>query len=46
MFGVVGRLKRFSKIAGLRIAHDAIEQALARSGLDVVVKFVIHDGAP
>ncbi|MFC6445733.1 AMP-binding protein [Shinella zoogloeoides] len=37
LYRVVGRLKRFSKIAGLRIAHDAVEQALARSGLDVVV---------
>jgi acyl-CoA synthetase (AMP-forming)/AMP-acid ligase II len=36
-FRIVGRLKRFSKIAGLRIAHDAIEQAFARDGLDVVV---------
>ncbi|MCQ4630241.1 AMP-binding protein [Shinella sp. CPCC 100929] len=37
VFRIVGRLKRLSKIAGLRIAHDAIEQALARDGLDVVV---------
>lgn len=36
-FRIVGRLKRFSKIAGLRVAHDAIEQAFARDGLDVVV---------
>ncbi|UDF32212.1 UNVERIFIED_ORG: AMP-binding protein (plasmid) [Roseateles sp. XES5] len=36
-FRIVGRLKRFSKIAGLRIAHDAVEQALAREGLDVAV---------
>ena len=37
LYRIVGRLKRFSKIAGLRIAHDAVEQALARKGLDVVV---------
>lgn len=37
LYRIVGRLKRFSKIAGLRIAHDAVEQALAREGLDVVV---------
>lgn len=36
-FRVVGRLKRISKIAGLRIAHDVIEQALAKDGLHVVV---------
>jgi acyl-CoA synthetase (AMP-forming)/AMP-acid ligase II len=36
-FRIVGRLKRFSKIAGLRIAHDAIEQVLAKGGLDAVV---------
>lgn len=37
MYRIVGRLKRFSKIAGLRIAHDAIEQTLERDGLDVAV---------
>lgn len=37
LYRVVGRLKRISKIAGLRIAHDAIELSLARDGLDVVV---------
>jgi acyl-CoA synthetase (AMP-forming)/AMP-acid ligase II len=37
LYRIVGRLKRFSKIAGLRIAHDAIEQALARNGPEVVV---------
>lgn len=36
-FRIVGRLKRFSKIAGVRIAHDAVEQALARDGLEAVV---------
>ena len=29
LFRIVGRLKRFSKIAGLRIAHDAVEAALS-----------------
>jgi acyl-coenzyme A synthetase/AMP-(fatty) acid ligase len=37
MFRIVGRLKRLSKITGLRIAHDAVEQALTRHGLDVAV---------
>ena len=37
VFRIVGRLSRFSKIAGLRIAHDAIEQAFARGGLEVAV---------
>lgn len=37
LYRVVGRLSRFSKIAGLRIAHDAIEQTLTRDGLDVAV---------
>lgn len=36
-YRIVGRLSRFSKIAGLRIAHDAIEQALARDGLEVAI---------
>ena len=36
-YRIVGRLKRISKIAGLRIAHDAIEQALARAGVEAVV---------
>ncbi|WP_457582779.1 AMP-binding protein [Ensifer canadensis] len=33
LFRIVGRMKRMSKIAGLRIAHDALEQALERRGL-------------
>ena len=37
LYRIVGRLNRFSKIAGLRIAHDAIEQALARIGIEAVV---------
>lgn len=36
-YRIVGRLNRFSKIAGLRIAHDALEQALAREGLEVAI---------
>lgn len=38
LFRIVGRLNRISKIAGVRIAHDALEQALAREGIDAVVK--------
>lgn len=33
LFRVVGRMKRMSKIAGLRIGHDALEQALEQRGL-------------
>ncbi|MEM1139822.1 MAG: AMP-binding protein, partial [Pseudomonadota bacterium] len=36
-FKVVGRLKRISKISGLRISHDALEQALAREGIEAIV---------
>ncbi|MEZ2131301.1 MULTISPECIES: AMP-binding protein [unclassified Sinorhizobium] len=37
LFRIVGRLSRISKIAGLRIAHDALEQALGREGIEAVV---------
>jgi acyl-CoA synthetase (AMP-forming)/AMP-acid ligase II len=37
LFRIVGRLNRLSKIAGLRIAHDALEQALATRGVDAAV---------
>lgn len=33
LFRIVGRMKRMSKIAGLRIGHDALEQALERRGI-------------
>ncbi|MGF6172170.1 acyl carrier protein [Ensifer sp. 4252] len=33
LFRIVGRMKRMSKIAGLRIGHDALEQVLERRGL-------------
>lgn len=33
LFRIVGRMKRMSKIAGLRIGHDALEQALEQHGL-------------
>ena len=36
-YRIVGRLSRMSKIAGLRIGHDAMEQALAEMGHDVAV---------
>lgn len=37
LFELVGRKSRFSKIAGVRIGHDALEAALARRGLAAVV---------
>ncbi|HEV7317592.1 MAG TPA: AMP-binding protein [Ensifer sp.] len=37
LFQIVGRMKRISKIAGLRIAHDALEVALDRRGLAAAV---------
>ncbi|MBI2255250.1 MAG: AMP-binding protein [Proteobacteria bacterium] len=36
-FRLVGRRQRFSKIAGLRIAHDAVEADLQRVGLAATV---------
>ncbi|SUU89011.1 2-acyl-glycerophospho-ethanolamine acyltransferase [Aminobacter aminovorans] len=36
-FRVVGRLKRMSKIAGLRISHEAVEHALASRGIVAAV---------
>ncbi len=36
-YRIVGRLSRMSKIAGLRIGHDAMERALAEMGHDVAV---------
>lgn len=33
LFRIVGRMKRMSKIAGLRIGHDALEQVLERRGI-------------
>jgi acyl-CoA synthetase (AMP-forming)/AMP-acid ligase II len=36
-FRIVGRAKRMSKIAGLRINHEAVEAALARQGIVATV---------
>ena len=36
-FRIVGRRKRFSKIAGLRINHAAVEHALAAEGISAAV---------
>ncbi len=37
LFRICGRLKRMSKIAGLRISHDAMEQALEKHGIHAAV---------
>lgn len=37
LFRICGRLKRISKIAGLRISHDAMEQALETHGIHAAV---------
>ncbi|MBK5568405.1 AMP-binding protein [Ensifer sp. SSB1] len=37
LFQIVGRMKRISKIAGLRIAHDVLEAALERRGIAAAV---------
>lgn len=37
LFRVCGRLKRISKIAGLRISHDAMEEALDKQGICAAV---------
>ncbi|MEI2297451.1 AMP-binding protein [Ensifer sp. MJa1] len=37
LFQIVARMKRFSKIAGLRIAHDALEAALEKRGIAAAV---------
>src|ERR1700741_1330585 len=37
LFRIVGRLNRLSKIAGLRITHDALEHALGVRGIDAAV---------
>ncbi len=37
MFRIVGRAKRMSKIAGLRIGHDAVEAGLAERGIVAAV---------
>ncbi|GAB5375699.1 MAG: AMP-binding protein [Acuticoccus sp.] len=37
LFRVVGRLKRMSKISGLRISHDTLEAALEGEGIEVAV---------
>ncbi|WP_084646961.1 AMP-binding protein [Mesorhizobium sp. WSM2561] len=37
LYRITGRLSRMSKIAGLRIGHDALEQALAKAGHEVAV---------
>ncbi|KQU09121.1 AMP-dependent synthetase [Rhizobium sp. Leaf453] len=37
LFQICGRLKRISKIAGLRISHDAMEEALEKRGIRCAV---------
>ncbi|MFD2858344.1 AMP-binding protein [Seohaeicola zhoushanensis] len=37
LYRITGRRSRMSKIAGLRIGHDALEQALASSGIEAAV---------
>lgn len=37
LYRIVGRLRRMSKIAGLRIGHDSLEQALAERGIRAAV---------
>ncbi|MDW4548558.1 AMP-binding protein [Defluviimonas sp. D31] len=37
LYRITGRRSRMSKIAGLRVGHDALEQALAASGEDAAV---------
>ena len=37
LYRIVGRLRRISKIAGRRIAHDGLEQALAAHGIVAAV---------
>ena len=37
LYRIVGRLQRISKIAGLRVAHDALEHALAAHGIQAAV---------
>ncbi len=37
LFQICGRLKRISKIAGLRISHDALEEALEKRGIRCAV---------
>src|SRR3546814_6401494 len=37
LYRISGRLRRMSKIAGLRIGHDTLEQALAGHGIEAAV---------
>nr|WP_265508870.1 AMP-binding protein [Paracoccus rhizosphaerae] len=37
LFRITGRRSRMSKIAGLRVGHDALEQALAASNIEAAV---------
>ena len=37
LYRVVGRRRRMSKIAGVRLGHDALETALARAGIEAAV---------
>lgn len=37
LYRIVGRLHRMSKIAGIRVGHDAVEAALAAKGIEVAV---------
>lgn len=37
LYRIVGRMKRMSKIAGLRIGHEALEHALSAAGISAAV---------
>ncbi|WP_096788136.1 AMP-binding protein [Rhodobacter sp. CZR27] len=37
IYRITGRLSRMSKIAGIRIGHDALERALAAEGVEVAI---------
>jgi acyl-CoA synthetase (AMP-forming)/AMP-acid ligase II len=37
LYRIIGRSRRMSKIAGLRVAHDAVEAALAEAGIAAAV---------
>ncbi len=37
LYSIVGRISRFSKLAGMRVGHDAVEQLLAENGIAALV---------
>jgi acyl-CoA synthetase (AMP-forming)/AMP-acid ligase II len=51
LYRIVGRLKRISKIGGVRIAHDALEAGLSDEGIEAAVVgdderlLVVYEGA-